>query len=571
MRKTRLHFKYLLKQCQQREDMARADAMAKSMQAKDAISFWKNVSKTYKKGLPNATTVNGANEPTAISAMWKTHFESLLNNVTTDANMQNVKERVHNTEYLCYENNLVITPCMVKNAIDKLTCGKACGNDGLSAEHFIHSDRRITILLSIFYNRVISHGHLPDDFMKTIIIPLIKNKSGDTSNVNNYRPIALVTVASKILEIILLEMLTPYLNTTDNQFGFKKGHFTDHCIFALKNVIQYYKSNNSPVYSCFLDASKAFDRVNHWTLFRQLLNRGVPVILIRILLYWYRTQTFCIKWGSTTSEFFNVSNGVRQGGILSPYLFIVYIDDLSNMLNSAGIGCHIHNCCINHVFYADDICVIAPSPSGLQGLLNICAKFGLETDVEYNPIKSLCMVFKPRGFKLKCPDIYMNVNKLAYVKEAKYLGVIICNDLKDDGDILRHLRNCYARSNSIIRKFHHCSVGVKLHLFHAYCCTTYCCQLWVNFNKGSYLKAKVAYNNMRRRILGYSRRDSASGMFASNAIDTFDALLHKNIYGLKKRILNINNDLIRVMYNCFEIVNGPMWISWANSLYTVNL
>ena len=90
-----------------------------------------------------------------------------------------------------------------------------------------------------------------------------------------------------------------------------------------------------------------------------------------------------------------------------PYLFIVYIDDLRNMLNSAGIGCHIHNCCTNHLFYADDICVIAPSPSGLQGLLNIYAKFGLENDVEYNPIKSLCMVFKPRGFNMKCPDIYM--------------------------------------------------------------------------------------------------------------------------------------------------------------------
>ena len=58
--------------------------------------------------------MNGANEPTAISAMWKTHFKSLLNNVATDANMQNVKECVHNTEYLCYENNLVITPCMLK-------------------------------------------------------------------------------------------------------------------------------------------------------------------------------------------------------------------------------------------------------------------------------------------------------------------------------------------------------------------------------------------------------------------------------------------------------------------------
>ena len=88
-----------------------------------------------------------------------------------------------------------------------------------------------------------------------------------------------------------------------------------------------------------------------------------------------------------------------------------------------------------------------------------------------------------------------------YVKEAKYLGVIIFNDLKDDGDILRHLRNCYTRSNSIIREFHHCSVGVKPHLHHAYCYTTYDCQLWVNFNKGCYLKAKVAYNNMHRRIL----------------------------------------------------------------------
>ena len=73
MRKTRLHFKHLLKQCQQREDMARAYAMAKAMQAKDAVSFWKNVSKTYKKRYTKFN-VNGANEPAAISAMWKTHL-----------------------------------------------------------------------------------------------------------------------------------------------------------------------------------------------------------------------------------------------------------------------------------------------------------------------------------------------------------------------------------------------------------------------------------------------------------------------------------------------------------------
>ena len=79
--------------------------------------------------------------------------------------------------------------------------------------------------------------------------------------------------------------------------------------------------------------------------------------------------------------------------------------------------------------------------------------------------------------------------------------MIVCNDLKDDEDIMRHLRNFYANSNSIIRKCHHCSISVKLYLFHAYCCTIYGSQLWVNINKGTHLKAKVAYNNMYRQIL----------------------------------------------------------------------
>ena len=118
MQKTRLYFKYI-KQCEQREDMARADAMAKSMHTKDTVTFWKNIYKLYlyMKVIPKTSSVNGADNSSSISAMWKTHFESLLNNVTADENMQNVKECVNNTGNLCNDNDIHITSCMVQDAI----------------------------------------------------------------------------------------------------------------------------------------------------------------------------------------------------------------------------------------------------------------------------------------------------------------------------------------------------------------------------------------------------------------------------------------------------------------------
>ena len=75
--------------------------------------------------------------------------------------------------------------------------------------------------------------------------------------------------------------------------------------------------------------------------------------------------------------------------ILSPYLFTVCVDDLSNTLNNAGIGCYMNNCCTKHMFYADDLYVIVPIPCGLQALLNICSKYGFENYILYNPIKSI--------------------------------------------------------------------------------------------------------------------------------------------------------------------------------------
>ena len=232
----------------------------------------------------------------------------LLNCVTTDINKLYVLSKINKIN----EKGISVSPMVVQNAIKKLKLGKSSGHDGLSAGHFKFADRSMCFYLSILFTSIISHGYIPDNFMKTVLLPIIKSKTGDIHDVNNYRPISLVTSCSKLFELILLDIIDMYIQTTENQFGFKSKHATDMCIFTIKNIIDYYRRQKSPVFSCFLDASKAFDRVNHWTLFSKLINCKVPLLLVRVIVYWYRTQLFYIRWGPHMSDSFKISNGVRQ-------------------------------------------------------------------------------------------------------------------------------------------------------------------------------------------------------------------------------------------------------------------
>ena len=325
MRRSRLQFKYALRQCQRQEDSIRADAMAKSHLEHDCKTFWKEVKKSYNNKVPLSTNVDGCTGEEKITTMWQEHYKNLLNCIKTNQYQADVAENctnIHTNDIICSSNE-------VAEAIKSLKLGKSYGNDGLCSEHYRHSDRSIEVYLSLLFTVIFSHGYIPTGLMDTVIIPLVKNKNGNISDKNNYRPIALVTVMSKILEIVILNKIRNVICTQDNQFGFKKNHGTDLAIYTLKNTIDYYRNFNSPVYVCFLDASKAFDKVNHWSLFKKLLDRKVPQTIVRMLMFWYQKQRFCVKWGSSTSNYFNVGNGVRQGSILSPYLFALYIDELS--------------------------------------------------------------------------------------------------------------------------------------------------------------------------------------------------------------------------------------------------
>ena len=115
------------------------------------------------------------------------------------------------------------------------------------------------------------------------------------------------------------------LCSSELQFGSKKELSTAQCTFSMLEVIDYYNVNKSSVCSLQLDATKAFDRVNYCKLFAELLKRNICPLLLRLLLLMYTRQSLRVKWGNTVSSEFTVSNGVKQGGVLSPILFDIYM------------------------------------------------------------------------------------------------------------------------------------------------------------------------------------------------------------------------------------------------------
>ena len=178
-------------------------------------------------------------------------------------------------------------------------------------------------------------------------------------------PIALSSVISKVFENVILYRLEEYLRTTNNQFGHKAGHSTDLCVYALIEFMEYFKGRSTSAYVAFLDANKASDIIIYWILFINLIARRVPIYLLKVLCFGIKTSQ-CISMGFNFSGKFHVTNGVRQGGVLSPLLFNVYVNELSECLNKSGIGGFMNVTIINHMLYADDICIISLLSAGLQ-------------------------------------------------------------------------------------------------------------------------------------------------------------------------------------------------------------
>ena len=257
------------------------------------------------------------------------------------------------------------------------------------------------------------------------------------------------------------------------------------------------------------------------------------------------------------SECFSVSNGIKQGDILSPKLFNIYVVVLSQKLNEKTVGCSFNGTIINHLHYADDLALIAPSSIGMQKLITECESYAEVYGLKFNELKSVLLSFKPFNFKMNpYLNICLNGAPIPVETSCRYMGHNIANDLNNNEDIRRQLRCFYGRSNMLLRTFRACSYTVKLLLFMSYCGSLYTSSIWCKYTKKQYCQMEVAYNNVCRRFFGYDRFSSASQMFVENRVGNFETRMGRLVYGFRERLNASRNSLVICLMNC---------VAWSSS------
>ena len=358
---------------------------------------------------------------------WCDHFKGVFktNDFTHSEEQTNDCDATEDSDHILNEAIKEVEVC---NAIQKLKTGKSCGLDDISAEMLKAGSTDVIIYLTKLFNLLFDQGIYPKDWAKAIIVPI--HKKGDTNQVNNYRGVSLLSVISKCFSSILNTRLYNWLETngkiSENQAGFRKNYSTIDQIFSLHSIVQKCMcKKGTKLYVAFVDFKKAFDSVRHDKMLECLKNNGVKGKFFASLRSMYDCLLSCVRSNAEYSEFFQCPIGVRQGCILSPTLFSLFINQLSDHLENNGrhgISLMPDILELFILLFADDVALLSTTPVGLQNQLN-CLKVCCENmALNVNRDKTKVMVFRKGGYLGKYEKWSYEGTKLEVVNQYCYLG-----------------------------------------------------------------------------------------------------------------------------------------------------
>jgi len=294
-------------------------------------------------------------------------------------------------------------------------------------EYFIESVDILAVHICDLFNCVLNSGYYPEKWTEGIIVPL--HKKGSKEDVNNYRGITLVSCLSKLFTTVLNNRIENicYENNTisDAQFGFRKGRSTTDAIFILHSLVQNFLFENKRLYVIFVDMMKCFDTIYRNALWLKMYKCGIQGKILRIVRDMYQKVKSCVKSLSSYSDYFSYAVGLRQGEVMSPLLFSLFVEDLELFLqNDLQSGLNIDDIVLILLLFADDMAIVGKTPDEIQNHLDnlyyYCNLWGLKVNTE----KTKITVFRKRGGLLPNEKWTYNGHDIQVVNDFNYLGVV---------------------------------------------------------------------------------------------------------------------------------------------------
>ena len=331
--------------------------------------------------------------------------------------------------------NCPITLDEVSLSVRRLLSGKAPGCDGVVSEVLKNGGAAMNKALLELCTLMFQRSDVPMDWLRGVVVPI--HKDGDAQLPANYRPITLLSIVGKVytgvLQCRLMEWSEANGILVEEQGGFRPGRGCPEQLYALTELIHLRRLRKQRTFACFIDIRKAYDTVWHDGLKLRLLECGIHGAMYRALcsLYSACESTVRLRGEAGFTEFFPIETGVRQGCILSPLLYSIFINGLAVLLKAQGIGAGIdaageRKLCV--LLYADDIVLLADDADDLEELMDCVREYAHMWRFDVNHAKCGAMRFNVAGCKLpSTPPLPIGDKRIPWISVYKYLGVELRN------------------------------------------------------------------------------------------------------------------------------------------------
>ena len=400
------------------------------------MMFWKEVKRVRKGDEKRVSSINDTNgsllvDSKDVNERWGEYFENLLN---VEDEREAIVAAVGNERRMPVVSgcNEEVTFGEVLEAVRKAKGGKAAGIDEVAVECLKKGGRDIIEWLVRMMNGCWTEGKVPEEWKKACIVPLYKGK-GSRFECQNYRGISLLSVVGKVYGRILIDRVRKSTDEAigEEQCGFRQGRGCIDQIFAVRQICEKYMMKQKDVYMAFMDLEKAYDRVDRDALWQVLRIYGVGERLLQGVQSFYEDSKACVRTERGNSEWFSVNVGLRQGCVMSPWLFNVYMDGVVREVNmrTYGRGVEMFDSMgrswrVSQLLFADDAVLMAESAKDLQDLVagfgRVCERRKLRVNVN----KSKVLVCSKDGGRVVA-NVCLNGEILEEVDSFKYLGSVV--------------------------------------------------------------------------------------------------------------------------------------------------